>query len=285
MIGMVRAELLKIRRRWASYIVLGVLIGLMALIFLLAAALGGRGRGGDDLVARFPLAYGVINQFVFGLGSLLAVAYAAAVAGADWSWGIMRVVVARGEGRGRYIVAKAVGFGIALFVGVLIAYLAGILLTYISAAIADTSAGDPVAGSGLSTLFRSIGYGFLVLAQRAAIGFAVAIVLRSQLAGVVIGIVLYIGEQILSGILIFASVRQLQSTGGGLDTLGTQWYQFLPFSIGDSVISAGASIPSANANSLLQPVPLPSALAATAIYLVIAIGIAALVTRRAEIRS
>ena len=99
MIRLVRAELLKLRRRWASYIVLAILLALMALVYVLIGLVGGgRGRTAGDLITRFPGAYGAIDQFVFGLGSLLAVAYAAAIAGADWNWGVIRVVVAiRGE--------------------------------------------------------------------------------------------------------------------------------------------------------------------------------------------
>ena len=37
--------------------------------------------------------------------------------------------------------------------------------------------------------------------ERAALGFAVAVVLRSQLAGAVVGVVLYVGEGILTTIL------------------------------------------------------------------------------------
>ena len=88
----------------------------MALVYLLIGLLarrpelGGR-RAGDTASRR---AYGVINQFVFGLGSLLAVAYAAAVVGADWSFGVMRVFIARGESRTRYVLAKAIGLAIVL---------------------------------------------------------------------------------------------------------------------------------------------------------------------------
>jgi ABC-type transport system involved in multi-copper enzyme maturation permease subunit len=281
MIRLVNAELLKLRRRWASYVVLGVLLGLMALVYLLIG-LTSRGSEVSDQVLRFPGAYSVINQFVFGLGSLLAVSYAAAVGGADWNWGVLRVIVARGEGRSRYVLAKYVGVAIACAIGVVIAYTVGVVLTMLSASLAGGSAGDPFAGGGGATMLRSVGYGTFVLLERAAIGFAVAMLMRSQVAGVVVGIVLYLGESILSTILVVINLR-----GEGLARLqvqDTQWFQFLPFSIGDSVLSAAApSIGNDVSSMLLQPVSLGVAVAATAVYLVLALGVAMLATERAEI--
>ena len=278
------AELLKLRRRWASYVVLGVLLGLMALVYLLIGMTSPRGGGiATNLVIRFPSAYAVINQFVFGLGSLLAVSYAGAVGGADWNWGVLRVIIARGEGRSRYMAVKFLGITIACVVGVLIAYAAGIALTFLGAALAGTQAGDPLAGDGTATLVRSLVFGTIVLLQRAAIGFAVAVLLRSQVAGVVVGIVLYIGEGILSTILL--AITFGGSALRGIETHDSQWFQFLPFSIGDSVLSAAApaSVSGDIGRMLMEPVALGPAAFAVAIYLVGALVVAMAATERAEI--
>lgn len=282
MVGLVRAEILKLRKRWATYIVPLVGIVLMALIYLLV---GTAARGpGVDLVTRFPAAYGFINQFVFGLGSLLALAYSAAIGGADWSWGIMRVVIARGEGRGRYVIGKAIGLAIVLFVGSMVVLAFGIGFTVLSGVVSGSTAGNPFGSSSLETLLRSIAYGTLVLWERCAIGFAVAFLLRSQLAGVVVGIVLYIGEGLLSTILTVLSITGARN--GGLDTITTtQWYQYLPFNIGSQLLGQAASVPGQDISSIaLKPVPLEQALAGVVIYLVLAIAIAVVVTKRAEIR-
>jgi ABC-type transport system involved in multi-copper enzyme maturation permease subunit len=279
---LVGAELIKLRKRWASYVVLAVLIALMAIVYLLIGVVGGQASGPTGLILRFPGAYGVINQFVFGLGSLLAVAYAAAIAGADWNWGVLRVIFARGESRWRYIGIKAVGIGIVLLIGAVVAYVAGVGLTYAAAGLAGVDAGNALAGDGGTDLARSLGLGSVVLLQRAAIGFAVAVLLRSQLAGVVIGIVLYIGEGILTSVMIALTF------GGGvfagtLQPQGTQWFQFLPFSIGDSVLAVAPTPTGDIGDLLLEPIPLALAAAVTVIYLVIAIGVSMLATERAEI--
>jgi hypothetical protein len=283
MIGLIRAEVLKLRKRWATYIVPIIGVALMALIYLLV---GTAAHGpGVDAVTKFPAAYGFINQFVFGLGSLLALAYSAAIGGADWSWGIMRVVIARGEGRGRYVIAKAIGLAIVLFVGTMVVLLFGIGFTVLSGIVAGSSAGNPFTGASLDTLLRSIAYGTLVLWERCFIGFAVAFLLRSQLAGVVSGIVLYIGEGLLSTILTVLTVTSARN-GGGLGTITSpQWYQYLPFNIGSQLLGHAASVPGQDISSIaLVPVPLNQALAGVIFYLVLAIAIAVVVTKRAEIR-
>ena len=105
-------------------------------------------------------------------------------------------------------------------------------------------------------------------------------VFRSLLAGVVVGIVLYTAEPILSAILFALSV------GGNfrqaLAPAEVQWYQFLPFSIGDSALAA-ASATRDPGGFQFTAVPIEQALAAVALYLVISIGISMAALRRAEV--
>ena len=276
------AEILKLRRRWASYLVLAILVGLMALIYLVVGITTGAPPSGAAAVLRFPNAYGFINQFVFGLGSLLAVAYAAAIAGADWDWGVFRVIVARGESRTRYVIIKFVAVAIFLVLGILIAYAAGVALNLLAGTMSGVSVGDPLAGGGGEDLARSLGFGSLVMAERAALGFAVAMLLRSQLAGVVTGIVLFIGEQILATVILFTT---LSSTGfgEGMEPIGPEWFQFLPFSIGDSVLSQAPSIGGGPETLLLNPVPLELGIIVTVLYLLGSLALAAVSAERSQI--
>ncbi|MBA2489037.1 MAG: hypothetical protein H0V36_06890 [Chloroflexi bacterium] len=275
------AELLKLRRRWASYIVLIILLGLMSLVYLLIGV-SGRGSGGGATFISFPGSFGIINQFVFGLGSLLGVAYAAAIAGADWNWSVFRVAIARGESRSRYVLMKALAIAFVLLIGVIIAYAVGLLLTYVAAGLAGVQPGSLLTRNRLDDVARSLYLGFPVLIERAAIGFAVAVLLRSQLAGVIVGIVLYIGESILAAVLI--GITLADQGFDGIGRLGMQWYQFLPFSIGDSVLSATTGLGGDDITSfILSPIPLNTALIVTAIYLAAALGVAVVAVERSEI--
>lgn len=276
-----QAELLKLRRRWATYIVLIILLGLMSLVYILIGV-SGRGSGGGSTFISFPGSFGIINQFVFGLGSLLGVAYTAAIAGADWNWGVFRVAIARGESRSRYVLMKFAAIAFVLLIGVVIAYVAGLLLTYVAAGLAGVQPGNLLTRNRLDDIARSLYLGFPVLIERAAIGFAVAVLLRSQLAGVIIGIVFYIGESILAAVLI--GITLADQGFRGLGELGTQWYQFLPFSIGDSVLSATTGVGGDDLTSfILSPIPLNAALIVTGTYLVVALGVAVVAVERSEI--
>ncbi|MEX2547130.1 MAG: hypothetical protein WD830_05005, partial [Chloroflexota bacterium] len=126
--------------------------------------------------------------------------------------------------------------------------------------------------------------------ERAAIGFAVAVVLRSQLAGAVVGIVLFLGESIVKFTLVgltAASNALGGFTGGGFEATGPEWYQFLPVSIGDYVVGAapGASLGLGGGfeQFILKPVPLEIALPTVLIYTVVSIVVAVFALNRQEI--
>jgi ABC-type transport system involved in multi-copper enzyme maturation permease subunit len=295
---LIRAELLKARRRSATYVVLIVVLVLMILVFLVygraqqeAGGITGSGTG----IIEFPAVYAVIAQFAFGLGGLLAVAYSAAMVGADWNWGVVRNVIARGESRAGYLLAKAAALAILLFIAMLIIFAVGIAMAYVAGAVSNVPVASPLRGRGLQDLFDNLVLGYPVLLQRAAIGFAVAVLLRSQLAGAVIGIVLYIGEAIVTTILTGLAVASQFGNQGfgqnGFQPIGPEWFQYLPISIGGNLLNAapGSSVATGAVGGggfqglFLRSVPVEVAFAAVAIYLVIAVAIGVVALQRQEL--
>ena len=302
---LIRAELLKARRRQATWVLLAVALGLTALIYLAI----GRGLGGfacqlqlgdvelGTCLVEFPNAYSLMGQFAFALGGVLAIVYAAAFTGADWNWGVVRNVIARGEGRARYLMAKAAALAIVLAVGTLIIFLFAFLMTFVTAFAYGIPIASPLRGNGLLDFIANLALGYPVVLERAALGFAVAVVLRSQLAGAVVGVVLYVGEGILTTILTVVTVfANFSGAGGGfpdpdesfLQVAGPEWFQFLPISVGSQVLNW---VPGASFNPgtggveglFLRPVPLEFALPAVGIYLVVAVGAAVIALNRQEI--
>lgn len=281
---LIRAELLKARRRQATWVMLGVFLILMGLIYLLAGSafkfIG---------IIEFPAAYALIGQFTFGLGGLLAVVYAAAFVGADWNWGVLRNVIARGESRAGYLLAKAVALAILLGIAMLIVFAFGILMTYVTGLTWGVPVASPLRGNGLADLVEWLALGYPVLIQRAMLGLAVAVLLRSQLAGAVVGIVLYIGESIIRLMLTGAALvgRAGQGFEGGFQPIGPEWFQYLPISVGDYVVNAApggaTSISGGLEQFLLRRVPLELALPTVLIYLVLSITLAVVALNRQEI--
>src|SRR5471030_83706 len=125
----------KLRSRLATWLTIGLLILLMALIYLAVGATA------KDTIARpngravlllitFPGAYGLILGFVLGLGGLFVMAYAAAIAGSEWTWGTLKTAVARGESRSRYMLTTYLGIVLLAGVGMVIAFAVGVIVTF-----------------------------------------------------------------------------------------------------------------------------------------------------------
>ncbi len=272
------------RRRQATYVVLFVGIILMVITYVLTGSayqvLG---------IIEFPGAYGVIGQFAFALGGLLAIVYSAAFVGADWNWGVVRNVVARGESRAAYLLAKCAALAIVLAIAMLVIFALGIALTYLQGLIAGIPVSNPLRGRGIQDLLDWLAFGYPVLLQRAAIGVAVAVVMRSQLAGAVVGIVLFLGESIITSILtVFSIAGRFGSGDFNFEPIGPEWFQFLPISVGGNVLQllpggGAASAGSGVQNLFLRAVPMEISMPAVLLYLLVAVGVAVFALNRQEI--
>jgi ABC-type transport system involved in multi-copper enzyme maturation permease subunit len=301
---LIRAELLKARRRQATWVLLIVALALTGLIyFLIGRAIGGVGCALGDIllpgepstcVVEFPGAYALMDQFAFAtLGGVLAIVFAAAFTGADWNWGVLRNVIARGESRARYLLGKAAGIAIVLFIGAAAIFFFALLMTFLTAAANGISVSNPLRGNGLTDMFTNFFLGYLVVLERAALGFAVAVVLRSQLAGAVVGIVLYLGEGIVTTFLTVSAFGRSFGNGGdfggsGLQVVGPEWFQFLPMRVGNEVLSAAPGVSGNVATGgveglFLRNVPIEQALPALLIYLFAALIISIVALNRQEI--
>jgi ABC-type transport system involved in multi-copper enzyme maturation permease subunit len=194
------AGLRKLLRRPASLISLGLLIGLLALIILAVAATARQipaDQGGGEtalLLVTFPGAYTLIISFILGLGGLFGVIYGAAVAGSEWTWGTLKTAVARGESRTRYQLSLFAAVALMAGIGLLISFVAGIGLAVVGSTIADVPTGGLSDPATLRTLPELLARGWLAVAEETAIGFAIATLARSQLAGIGAGIGVYFAE-------------------------------------------------------------------------------------------
>jgi hypothetical protein len=285
-VRLIAAELLKMRRRTATYVVLAALIVLTILLMVLV----GSDRQVVATLFRFPTLWTTAADFPFGLlGSMLAAAYAAAIAGADWNWGVLRNVIARGESRLAYLGAKAVAIGIVLAIGALLVLLVGVVTGLALALLHGVSVGDAFSGSSLELLGRHLLFGFPVLLERGAIGFFVAVVLCRPVLGVATVIVLYVGETIVAALGLVGAMAELMGRLVTGEPAEPRWFQYLPFAVGDQVRAAGtagvagAEVPSLDLSLLLGRVPLHEGLLFLALYFAIAVGITVLRTWREEI--
>lgn len=266
------AGLRKLVRRPATYVTFGLLIGLLSLILIAVGATAGQGSGDPDsqaalLLVTFPGAYSIILQFILGLGGLFALIYGAAIAGSEWTWGTLKSAVARGESRSRYQLLSFAAIAIMLGLGLLAAFAIGVVVAVIAANLAGVSTAGLGDSATLGTIPELLARGWLAIAEAGALGFAIATLARSQLAGIGVGIAVYFGEQ-------FASIFLPDVV------------KYLPFNAASAVVatSGGSGFGGGGGGggpvTSLEP---NTALVVVALWLVGALVVSAVFAERAEI--
>ena len=197
------AGLRKLVRRPATYVTFGLLVGLLSLILIAVGATAGRtdaGEGAEQalLLVTFPGAYTIILSFILGLGGLFALIYGAAVAGSEWTWGTLKSAVARGESRSRYQLLSLASIALMLGLGLAAAFVIGVAVALVAATIGGVSTAGVSDAATLGTIPELLARGWLAIVEAGALGFAIATLARSQLAGIGVGIAVYFGEQFAS---------------------------------------------------------------------------------------
>jgi ABC-2 type transport system permease protein len=259
----------KLIRRPATWVTFALLAGLLVLILLAVASTRGISEGSGDssgaaaalLLLTFPGAYDLILSFILGLGGLFAVVYGAAVAGSEWTWGTLKSTVARGESRVLYLLMTFAAIAFILAVGLLITFGIGVVFGALGATIAGISLDGLSDSAAIGRLPGQFLRGWVVISAEASIGFAVATLARSQLAGIGVGIALYFGEA-------FASIFLPDIV------------KYLPFDLASAAVGGSQSLgapPDPNA------LPADTALVLISVWLVGALVVASGFTDRAEI--
>lgn len=261
----------KLARRPASFITLLILAGLMLLIFIAIGTAANRpdttpngpGRAAAALLT-FPGAYDGVLSFILGLGGLFAVIYGAAVAGSEWSWGTLKSAIARGESRIGYAVLSFASVAFMIVVGLLVAFVIGIIGALIGATLGHISTSGLGDAETIGRLPNQMVRGGLAIVEEGALGFTIATLARSQLAGIGAGIALYFGEN-------FARIFLPDIV------------KYLPFTAATSVVAnpGGGGFGGGQSAAALSP---DAALVAVILWLVGSLVVVGVFTWRAEIR-
>ena len=258
----------KLVRRPATWVTVGLLIGLLTLIIIAVGATANgravRANGTEaKLLVTFPGAYDRILQFVTGLGGLFAVIYGAAIAGSEWSWGTLKSAVARGESRVRYMMISYVTVAVMIAFGILLTFAVGVVAAIIGAHLANVSTSGLGDSATLRDLPERLLKGWVAVVEEGALGFTIATLARSQLAGIGAGIAFYFGESFATIVL-------------------PDVVKYLPFSVANASLVTGTSTPgmfAGGANGL----PADQAQVLVLAWLVGALIVAAVFSDRAEI--
>ncbi|MDP9236502.1 MAG: ABC transporter permease [Chloroflexota bacterium] len=206
------AEFFKLRKRMMTWIVAGLTIALIVLLYSVMWSMSGRAgsffeggqrfsyqdlRRGLFLEAGVPFALQIIATF----GTLLAVVLAAGAAGSEYAWGTVRLMATASSGRLRLITARLV---VVFCMVALIALMAIAVALAYSAVITTVNGGSDfsfVTAGFLKEQTFAFGRTLFVMSPFVALAFAAAIVGRSTLAGVGVGLAVAFLEPLISNLL------------------------------------------------------------------------------------
>lgn len=267
----------KLSLRPATFVTFGLLVGLLVLIVLAVGATANSNMGGSNMgnggaqgraavreLLTFPGAYNRMLEFILGLGGLFAMIYGAAIAGSEWSWGTFKSAVARGESRVRYMLFSFASIGFMIAIGIVIAFVIADVAGVIAANMAGISTSGLSDTSTLGGLPERILKGWVAVLEEAALGFTIATLARSQLAGIGVGIAFYFGES-FAGIFLPNIVK------------------FMPFSVANAALSSGSVEVGAGGGSPIATLPPDQALVLVFVWLIGSLFVVSLFSDRAEI--
>lgn len=189
--GSVSAELLLLRKRRSTWILLAIWTALATLFSYLLpyveyrnGDLGG-GPGEVPLEEMLPERFAghLSGGFPF-FGGVFALMLGVLALGSEYGWGTLSTVLVQRPGRLQVFAAKLVALGAGLVPFVLAVYAVGVVASY---AIARTEGVD-VSWPSASIVVRALAAGWLILAVWAALGVALGVLSRGTALAIGVGI-------------------------------------------------------------------------------------------------
>jgi ABC-2 type transport system permease protein len=226
--GSLRAELLVLRKRASTWILLGIWAAL-ALVFayVVPYATYLNRSSPDSLADVLPgnLVGALMGGFPF-FGGVLALMLGVLVFGSEYGWGTLKTLFTQRPGRLHVFGAKLLALAAALVAFVLVVFALGALASY---AIAVRERAD-VSWPSLWLLLRGLAAGWLILAVWAAFGVLLAVLFR--------GTALAVGVGILYALVIEGLLSALATQVSLLDPLVELFVRASGYSL---VVGLGAS--------------------------------------------
>jgi len=213
----VRAELFKLRRRPAAWVLLAA-AAILSQVFgylvpYLAYATGDadsaalEGSPEAQLASTLPdqLLINTIGGFPVFAGAL-ALVLGALVFGGEYGWGTVKTMLTQRPGRGSVLAGQLVALGAALVVAVAVLT----ALSALSAAGIALAEDQPMQWPGAAELAGGLAAGWLVLMTWATLGAALGVTLRSVALPIGLGVVWVLGVENLVEAMSSSALTALQ---------------------------------------------------------------------------
>ena len=235
MFRLIGVEFFKLRKRWMPYVILVLLLGFMIFTVINhyssyhrfidkvsgfniqpstevnGTALpssyvnGNSENGAGKTVIRPPyfndlvLPEAMEGKFnSMGFAPLLMIILAASMVGMEYRNGTLRQSLIRGINRGSFFISKIAALLIAALFTIIVAAVLGFIASLITTQLVTGSVSwEFLTGNFIGYLFSSIGRLLLSWGAYIALAVFVAVLFRSQMVGVAVGLVFFIGETAL----------------------------------------------------------------------------------------
>ena len=221
MLALLRSEIFRLRHRWMAWILLFSVVVLMLVVYVVIyasvqAQIQSLQNGGpattngpaqteaqlrDELLTLRPsqvMAFGL--GVVSGFGSVLLIVLTASVFGNEFNWGTLRVILALGAGRERFLAAKYAILVLYATLFTIVGALAALAGSEIVAAIAPLDPTVPL--DFAAQLAAAIGRTVFTFVPYIALAAFIAVWSKSGGAGIAIGLVVYFAEGLVMSLLV-----------------------------------------------------------------------------------
>ena len=221
LLPLLRSEVFRLRRRWMTWILLvSVMVLAFALYFIIYASVQAQilavqsgsasstngppqteAQLRETLQALRPsqlTSFGL--SIVSGLGSVLLIVLTASVFGNEFNWGTLRVILALGAGRERFLAAKYTAL---VLYATLLAIVGALAALAGSEIVSSIAALDRTLPADFATqLAVSIGRTVFTFLPYIALAAFIAVWSKSGGAGIAIGLVVYFAEGLVMSLLV-----------------------------------------------------------------------------------
>lgn len=215
MTRLISAELFKLRKRLMPRVLLYILIGIIIILYIVLLLTADRadipGHGAEEreiiqnmlgLPIAIPFSLLIISSI---LGTVLAIILVASCIGSEYNWRSIRTMLISSESRFKLLGAKLIASSIFILVGMIITVIAGFIMSLITTAIGGYAFDFGfMTGGYIWDQFIHFWRTFFVLIPYTLVGFLMAIVGRSVLPGIALGIGIFFIESLISNFLRLA---------------------------------------------------------------------------------
>ncbi len=202
------AEFFKLRKRSMTTILLLIMIGIIVVLYLILLAIsnvslpGGQRAGNIVTLLGLPGALPFTMTLMATFGSALAVVLAASMMGNEYNWRTIRTMLISSESRSKLIAAKLMTVVVYVLIGLVIAMAAGFLMSLLTTAIGGYKFDFSFfTGSYAWDQFLQFWRTFYIMMPYVLLAFLFAVVGRSAMPGIAVGIGVFFLEGIITALM------------------------------------------------------------------------------------